>query len=125
DLSGVEIGRDSSHRGGFVVSYDLSPTGIPTRRVTVQFQPRTPNTPHVFVDGPTDSPHRYDDDALCMWHPMDPPGLRWAPAAGAADLVARVAVHLIKEEWYRHTGEWIGEEVGHHRRDDANDPENS
>lgn len=49
--------------------------------------------------------------------------MRWTPDAGPADLVTRIAVHLVKEEWFRRTGEWIGDEVKHHRRDEANDPE--
>jgi len=117
------LGGSKTPNSGFVVSLLLHPDGIPERRVTIQFLPRSPLIPRVHVDGPAESPHRYADGTLCMWHPDDSPPAIWAPSAGAADLVTRIAVHLLKEEWFRRTGEWIGDEVQHHRRDDANDPE--
>jgi hypothetical protein len=122
-LDSLHLGHDSGHKSGLVVSFTLRPSGVPTRRVTIQFLPLSPDTPHVYVDGPPESPHRYGDGSLCMWYPMDPPERKWNPNAGAADLVMRIAVHLIKEEWYRRHGEWIGEEVGHHQRNQANDPD--
>lgn len=122
-LEGVRLGRDPNHKGGLVVSFAICPSGVPRRNVTIQFLPLSPNVPRVYVDGPAESPHRYDDGSLCMWYPFDPPERKWNPNAGAADLVTRIAVHLIKEEWYRRSGEWIGEEVGHHRHDLANDPD--
>jgi hypothetical protein len=124
-LDGVGIGRDPKRRSGFAVSFTVTPKGVPTRSVTVQFLPHSPIVPRVYVDGPSDSPHRYDDGTLCMWHPKDAPPMRWTPEAGPADLVIRIAVHLIKEEWFRRCGEWVGEEVTHDQRDEANDPERS
>lgn len=123
ELAEVRRGGDGKYSGGLVVSFTLTPQGVASRRVTVRFRPRSPESPNVYVDGPNNSPHRYDDGSLCMWFPRDPPEMRWTPKAGAADLVTRIAVHLIKEEWFRRTGEWVGEEVQHHRRDDANDAE--
>lgn len=122
-LASIGIGRDPKRRSGFVVSFTLTPTGLFTRAVTVQFLPQSASIPRVFVDGPTESPHRYNDGTLCMWYPDDDLPMRWTPNEGPADLVTRIAVHLIKEEWYRQTGEWIGDEVNHFRRDEANDPE--
>ncbi|WP_147106367.1 hypothetical protein [Nesterenkonia populi] len=58
-----------------------------------------------------------------MWYPDDPPEQRWTHADGAAALVANIAAHLIREEWYRSTGEWIGPEVRHDARDPENDPD--
>lgn len=58
-----------------------------------------------------------------MWYPNDPRDRRWIPADGAADLIVRIALHLIKEEWFRQTGEWIGEEVKHGIADPHNDPD--
>lgn len=115
--------RHRVHRGGFVVSFSLMPKGIAVRRVTVQFHPRSPSSPLVYVDGPADSPHRYEDGTLCMWQPTDSAPMRWSPRDGSAELATRIAVHLVKEEWFRRSGEWIGEEVLHHPPDNANDPE--
>jgi hypothetical protein len=44
-----------------------------SRAVTITFKSHS-TTPYVSVDGPTDSPHRYDDGTLCMWFPGDPNG---------------------------------------------------
>lgn len=123
ELESIGIGRDFKRRSGFVVSFALTPHGLTARAVTVQFLPHSANIPRVHVDGPTDSPHRYEDGTLCMWHPEDDPPMRWTLEDGPSDLVIRIAVHLIKEEWFRRTGEWIGHEVKHHCRDEANDPE--
>ena len=123
ELDGVGIRRHPERGSGFAVAFTVAPDGVPPRAVTVQFRPDSPRIPRVHVDGPSASPHRYNDGTLCMWHPDDPPPMRWTPEAGPADLVTRIAVHLVKEEWFRRTGEWIGDEVQHHRRDEANDPE--
>lgn len=125
ELSGVKdvrLLKDKSAPGGFSVGFNLQPTGVPQRSVTISFSRRSPASPRVHVNGPADSPHRYGDGSLCMWFPGDPRELRWVPADGAAELVVRIGVHLMKEEWYRHTGEWIGGEVKHGPRDEANDP---
>jgi hypothetical protein len=57
-----------------------------------------------------------------MWFPDDPPEQRWTLEDGAGTLVATIAAHLVREEWYRKTGEWIGDEVSHGHSDPANDP---
>jgi hypothetical protein len=69
--------------------------------------------PRVFVDGPRDSPHRYSDGSLCMWYPGDPIDLRWARRDGAAALVGCIALHLIREQWWRETGDWVGPVAPH------------
>jgi hypothetical protein len=115
--------KSGAYPGGFSVSLTLNPQGVPPRHVTITFSRRSPMTPRVLVDGPTDSPHRYPDDTLCMWYPEDPPERRWILDDGAAALIANVTAHLVREEWYRNTGEWIGEEVGHGPGDPLNDPE--
>lgn len=87
-------------------------TGI-TRHVTVSFRDLS-RIPKVHSDGPTDSPHRYDDDkSLCMWHPGDPDDRRWVFSDGLLDLLDITVAHLFKEQWWRETGEWIGDEVTH------------
>jgi hypothetical protein len=66
----------------------------------------------VFVPGPG-SPHPYADGSLCIWYPADPPERRWRRSDGGAALAAHIAAHLIREEWWRQTGEWAGEEAPH------------
>ena len=100
-------------RGGFAVSFTVTPRGVPSRTARIEFAPRSPEVPRVFVDGPRDSPHRYSDGSLCMWYPRDPIDLRWAPRDGAAALVGCIALHLIREQWWRETGEWPGPEAPH------------
>lgn len=100
-------------RGGFAVVTIITPTGVPTRRVEIHFSPQRPEIPHVFVDGPDESLHRYPDRSLCMWYPHDPPEARWHPVDGPAKLLGHIAAHLIKEQWYRRTGEWPGDHVDH------------
>ncbi len=108
--------------GGFQVSLVLEPEGLPRRQVQIRFKPGTPDEPRVSVDGPGESPHRYADDTLCMWYPWDPRSQRWMPQDGSAELVARIAVHLIQEEWWRRTGQWVGDEISHGPIDSINDP---
>lgn len=100
-------------RGGFAVATSITPTGVPTRRVEIHFSPRRPEMPYVFVDGPDESPHRYADGSLCMWYPDDPAEARWRPVNGPTILLGHIAAHLIKEQWYRRTGDWPGDHVDH------------
>lgn len=102
-----------AHRGGFGLQLSIQPTGLPLRRIEIYFSPKSPDVPRVFADGPDQSPHRYPDRSLCMWYPHDPPEARWWSSDGAETLIGHVAAHLIKEEWYRRTGDWPGEEVSH------------
>lgn len=69
--------------------------------------------PSVLVDGPTTSPHRYDDGSLCMWHPNDPSAHRWLPEDGLLDLLDATADHLFREAWWRDHDEWLGPEAPH------------
>lgn len=101
------------YRGGFAMSTKLSPRGVPTREIEIHFSLRVPNVPHIFSDGPTESPHRYSDSSLCIWYPYDHKTARWRPIDGPAVLLGHVAVHLIKEQWYRQKGEWPGDHVPH------------
>ncbi|WP_375401401.1 hypothetical protein [uncultured Amnibacterium sp.] len=113
ELEALTIPRRTRYPGGFDVAVTLRLPDMPPRRVTIAFHRATPASPRVFADGPTDSPHRYGDGSLCMWHPDDPEDRRWVPQQGAAALVAEIAAHLIREEWWRRTGEWAGDEVTH------------
>ncbi|MHA3684956.1 hypothetical protein ACXR2W_11950 [Leucobacter sp. HY1908] len=106
--------KDPRYPGGFSIEFDLQPNGVPQkRRVRISFSRGAPSEPHVQVDGPTDSPHRYANGDLCMWYPFDPPERRWTLKKGAAVLVTDISVHLLKEEWFRQQGEWIGDEIVH------------
>jgi hypothetical protein len=100
-------------RGGFAVSFTVAPRGIATSIVRIEFAPGNPEVPRVFVDGPTSSLHRYADNSLCMWFPGDPVELRWSRQDSAAALIGCIALHLIREQWWRETGEWVGPEVSH------------
>jgi hypothetical protein len=122
NLAGIRQMKNSAYPGGFSVAFTLNPLGVPTRHVFITFSRRSPTDPKVIVDGPDDSPHRYSDGTLCMWYPSDSPERRWTLSEGAGALVANITAHLIREEWYRSTGEWIGEEVPHGPSDPENDP---
>jgi hypothetical protein len=100
-------------RGGFGLQLSIQLPDLPSRRVEIYFSQGSPGVPRVFVDGPDESLHRYQDQSLCMWYPYDPPEARWWPTDGAEILLGQVAAHLIKEEWYRRTGEWPGDEIAH------------
>jgi hypothetical protein len=77
-----------------------------------------PYAARITVDGPTDSPHRYGKDRLCIWHPDDPPELTWTASDGLGELISHVAIHLFKEAYWRETAEWIGPEAPHQQADD-------
>ena len=83
------------------------------RRLTIVF-PSYSSVPFVFADGPTDSPHRYDDTgSLCLWYPKDPASRRWVFGDGLLDLVDLAVAHLFREGWWRETKDWLGDEVRH------------
>ncbi len=69
--------------------------------------------PSVYADGPAESPHRYADGSLCMWYPWGPERARWTRRDGAAALLGYITAHLLREEWWRKTSEWVGDEVPH------------
>jgi hypothetical protein len=110
------------HRGGYQLTVTVVPPGLAPRHVTIVFTPTAPVIPRVYADGPTDSPHRYDDGALCMWYPFDPAAARWTRPGGAAALLGQIVAHLVREEWWRRTGEWVGDEAGHGAGHDDDPP---
>lgn len=69
--------------------------------------------PKVFVDGPTESPHRYSDGSLCMWYPPDPPEQKWVFDDGLLALLNCIQAHLVREAWWWQKGEWLGPEAPH------------
>ncbi len=84
-----------------------------SRRVEIRFSLSAPTIPRVYVDGPSDSPHRFPDRSLCMWHPGDPPSHRWVFEDGLLALIGYIVAHLLREGWWRERGEWPGLEAGH------------
>ncbi len=104
------------HRGGFQVGFGLPVPGLPPRHVRIVFA-GIGSVPFVYVDGPAESPHRYSDGSLCMWYPYDPESSRWTRREGAAALLGHITAHLIREEWWRKTGEWVGDEAAHDEED--------
>lgn len=103
---------ERKHRGGFQVEFTLNVPGLPPRHVRIVFA-GLGSVPAVYADGPTESPHRYGDGSLCMWYPWDPETARWTRRDGAGALLGHITAHLLREEWWRKTGEWIGDEAPH------------
>jgi hypothetical protein len=83
------------------------------RRVQIHFSKNTPTLPRITTDGPTESPHRYNETRICIWHPDDPYGSRWVFDDGLLVLLGLIAAHLFREAWWRETGEWLGPEASH------------
>lgn len=79
----------------------------------IEFRSTASRIPRVYVDGPADSPHRYDDGSLCMWYPRDPLERRWVFDDGLLALLGQIAAHLVKEHLWRETRRWPGDEVPH------------
>lgn len=98
---------------GWIYQFSLEPAGTDERLVKIEFPLRHPHVPAVFTNGPISSPHRYEDESLCMWFPADPPCLRWTFADGLVALVGQTQAHLVKEHLWREWGEWPGEEAPH------------
>ena len=98
--------------GGFRYSAIVEIPFYEARRVTIIFHKRS-LSPLVFADGPSESPHRFDNGALCMWHPDDSSSMRWRFKNGLLDLLDAIRAHLFREAWWREHGEWLGPEVPH------------
>jgi hypothetical protein len=83
------------------------------RRVQILFRKDSPRKPSVTVDGPVESRHRFSSGELCMWDPGDPVENRWVFEDGLRALLGHITVHLLREAWWRETGEWLGPESEH------------
>jgi hypothetical protein len=109
------LDRRPGHNG-YRMTFTIDVPHYEQRTVAVMFRGRTPEHPSVYVlDAEEDdpSPHRYDDNALCMWHPKAHPSQKWVFADGLMDLVAQIARHLFMEAWWREFGYWLGDEAPH------------
>ena len=86
-----------------------------TRRLVVICPGRPSRVrPIVMAGGPKRSRHRFywsRPSSLCLYYAPDHEGLRWKLNDGLITLVDLSRVHLIKEAWWRVTGEWEGYEV--------------
>lgn len=70
-----------------------------------------------MADGPKRSRHRFywsRPSSLCLYYGRDHESLQWLPSDGLVGLVDLARLHLMKEIWWRATGEWPGLEF--HRR---------
>ncbi|MEU9048633.1 MULTISPECIES: hypothetical protein [unclassified Kitasatospora] len=101
------------YRGGFALAVRLDLPDIPRQTITIAFGLYPSQAPHIYSDGPSESPHRYNDGSLCIWYPYDPAEQRWVLRDGPTVLLGLIIAHLLKEEWWRRTGEWPGQEAPH------------
>ena len=108
-----KVTRSSGPKAGRVYRTTVDVPYYESRRVEILFTKRAPTLTTITVDGPTDSPHRYKDNQLCIWHPNDPEDNRWVLSDGLLHLLRMIEIHLFREAWYRETGEWWGPEAGH------------
>ncbi len=74
--------------------------------------PRVTSVPNL------ESPHRFGDDAFCLWQPQDPPEQRWAARLGLLTLIEVIRRHLFLELHWRKTGGrrrgiWLLEDAPH------------
>ena len=83
------------------------------RSVSIKMHPNIGDMPEIKVDGPEDSPHRYNDGQLCMWYPWAEKVERWTFNDGLLHLLVMIEAHLFREAWWRETGEWLGPERPH------------
>lgn len=108
----TSTGRGMKAKVRYTLTVDVPE--YPPRRVTITLPNwSTPSVATVTADGPTESPHRYGQHELCIWHPNAPPDKRWLPEEGLLALIDYARVHLFKEAYWRGTGRWPGPEAPH------------
>jgi len=70
--------------------------------------------PRVFADEGARSPHRMQDDSLCLYYPGDPVSRRWTADQGLDELLNLTARHLLAEDYWRENDEvWPFDEAAH------------
>ena len=107
---------------GLIYTLTVDVPHYEARRVTILFRPDYPR-PVVTVDGPTDSPHRFRDDDLCMWYHNDDESRKWMRSDKLLALVGIIVRHLFKEAWWRETGEWLGPAIPHTTKSEDSEKE--
>lgn len=68
------------------------------------------------LDGPIGAaagPHRFDDLALCLYMPSDPPERRWRLSSGVIGLMDLARRHVAAEYFWQRDGEWVIDEAPH------------
>jgi hypothetical protein len=109
DFRRREIGK------AFVYTGEVDVGDAGTRRLALILPGRPSRVPPiVMADGPRKSRHRYRwarPTSLCIWHPSDPPPLRWTIDECLQGLIDRARVHLLKEAWWRAFDEWPSPQV--------------
>lgn len=118
DLSWFEAGLDGSRYFMLYRKLDdralIYTVNIPlpdqsrTQLVTIKV---TGGDPKVFAHGLEDLRHVNGDGSLCLWYPTDSSERRWTHNKGLVSLLDLVALHLYKEDRFRATGKWLGDEV--------------
>jgi hypothetical protein len=78
-----------------------------------------PGAARITVGGPSESPHRYSSDELCIEYPGDPPDARWTADDGLLTLIDLIRAHLFREAYWRETGAWPGPEAPHDPKEDG------
>jgi hypothetical protein len=116
-LTATSTGR--GHDADIIYRLTISVTGYEPRKAVIRLRNGfEPYGARITADGPTDSPHRYGNDRLCIWHPDDPAEHTWTAKDGLSELISHIAIHLFKEAYWRETGEWLGPEAPHQPVDD-------
>ena len=105
--------RKSGPRAGRAYNVTVNVLHYEQRRIEILLSKNAPTLAKITSDGPIDSPHRYEGDRLCIWHPDDPDENKWVFDDGLLVLLRLIALHLFREAWWRETGEWLGPEAGH------------
>ena len=105
--------RTSGPKAGRAYAFTIEVPHYEQRHVEVLFPKNAPTLAKIATDGPTDSPHRYEENQLCIWFPDDPDGSKWVFDDGLLVLFGLIVAHLFREAWWRETGEWLGPGVGH------------
>jgi len=99
----------------FVYTGEVDVGDAGTRKVALIFYGRPSRVPPIIMaDGPRKSRHRYRwarPTSLCIWHPGDPPPLRWTTDERLHGLIDRARVHLLKEAWWRAFDQWPSPEI--------------
>lgn len=118
DLSWFEAGLDDSHYfmlhrkaddRALVYTMNIQlPDQSRTQLVTIKV---TGGDPRVFAHGLNDLRHVNGDGSLCLWYPTDSSDRRWTHNKGLVSLLDLVALHLYKEDRFKATGIWLGDEV--------------
>src|SRR4051794_287514 len=78
DLKVSKHGKGRS--ASITYTFEVDVPEYEARRVQIRFRNGfAPGFPHITVDGPEESPHRYRGIELCIWEPSDPPENTWLP----------------------------------------------